>query len=146
MYTSHKILCPFFKYLSNYGENSYKDKFSRCVVNGRICPICHNCSSCTKVDSNGNPLRDKKSGLMSLDLIMETGYEPSVEDTLTYDDLYTSLLEEIAKVKAIYPEIIRKKIDGYNKAEIASTLPLKKSQAYQVINEALSLAEKILKE
>ena len=83
---------------------------------------------------------------MSLDLIMETGYEPSVEDTLTYDDLYTSLLEEIAKVKAIYPEIIRKKIDGYNKAEIASTLPLKKSQAYQVINEALSLAEKILKE
>lgn len=132
-------------FFDDYGNNTYKEQFSRCVINGEVCPMYKHCSSCKEVDSDGKPLRDKKVGMMSLDPIIEEGHEPSVESDIETNILFEELLEAAAKIKDYYPLIIKRTRDGYKPAEFIDELPVKKSQGYTAINDALAFVKDYLK-
>ena len=132
-------------YFDRYGEVSYKEQFARCTINGNVCPLYKHCSSCKEVDDQGRLRRDMKQGLMSLDKVVEDGHDPTGCGTDTVDTLLSDLLEASSKIKEDYPIIIRKVYEGYKPSEFIDELPVKKSQAYQDVKDALNFVKEFLK-
>lgn len=132
-------------FFDDYGENSYKEKFSRCTIDGKVCPISNICSKCQRKDASGTPLQEKKRGMISLDLALEDGKEPGVESDVEMDILYEELLNALGKLCSYYPTIIKKLRAGYSTAEIIKDLPVKKSKAYMDLKIVEAFANEFLK-
>lgn len=132
-------------FFDDYGNNSYKEQFSRCVINGKVCAMSNHCSTCQKRDENGELRRDNKHGMMSLDMMMEDGHEPSLESTVDTEMLYEQLLEAAGKLEDYYPEIIKRKRNGESNSDIIKDLPVKKSKAYKDLKAVEEFVREFLK-
>ncbi len=118
------------EFFDDYGNNTYKEKFSRCTIDGKVCPLSNSCKNCTRKDESGRPLKETKHGMMSLDAMLENAQEPSSQNAVD-EILYEELLTAAAKVEDYYPTIIKKLREGFTTPEIIKDLPVKKSKAYK---------------
>ena len=112
-------------YLDNYGEKSYKEKFSRCTINGKPCGIRNHCSSCKREDDNGILLKETKKGIISLDAESEYGYEPA-DNASDLKMIVDELIVKLTDANPLYGAIISKLYEGQNKTEIIAELPLQR--------------------
>ena len=133
-------------FFDNYGEVSYKEKFSRCTINGEVCPLYKHCSKCTEKDSSGRPRRESKRGMMSLDKVTEDGHDPTGGGIETEESLLSDILESAARIKKNYSTIIKRTHDGYKPHEFLDELSVKKTQAYQDVKDALEYVRDYIKE
>lgn len=133
------------EFFDDYGNNQYKEKFSRCTINGVVCPISNICSKCKRKDENGNPLRETKNGMMSLDSALENGQEPSVESDVEMEVIYEELLKALGKICSYYPDIVKKLREGFTPPEIIKDLPVKKSKAYKDMKAVEAFVREFLK-
>ena len=85
----------------------------------------------------------------SLDALAEGGYDsadggPSTESIALEGILLDELLCEAEKANPLFRDVIRLGYSGLDRKEIIGALPLKKSQAYDVIRKCREEAEKFL--
>lgn len=145
-------------FFDEYGEKSYKEKYSRCVLeNGLRCLTRNCCGSCKRrlypdkpeLSEDENPyLKDirEKNCFTSYEELVEDGYEgASVQNEAEVLLLYHELLEAARKVDTYYPSVIRFKIEGYSKKEIIQKLGFEdNSSSYRKVNKALQFAHDYL--
>ena len=145
-------------YFDDYGDKSYRDKFSRCKLeDGLPCPSRNRCSFCKKklypdkpdLSENENPyLKDirEKNCFTSYENLVEEGFEgKSASGEAEVRLLYHELLESAGKVSPYYPSIIHFTIEGYNKKEIIQKLGLEENTSgYRKVKEALQFAHDYL--
>ena len=145
-------------YFDNFGEKSYKDKFSRCKLeDGLPCSAEKCCGSCKRrlypdkpeLSEDENPyLKDirEKNSFTSYEELVEAGYEgATVSGEAEVRLLYHELLESAGKVSPYYPSIIRFTIEGYSKKEIIQKLGFEdNSSSYRKVNKALQFAHDYL--
>ena len=86
----------------------------------------------------------------SLDELAEKGYDPadrraSTEAIVMEEILLDELIAELEKLNPLYRDMIRMGYSGLERKEIIGTLPLKKSQAYDLFRKCREEAEKFLK-
>ena len=133
------------EFLDDYGNVSYKEQFSRCTIDGKVCPLSNSCKHCKRKDESGRPLKETKKGMMSLDGMMESGKEPSDENDIEMDLLYEELLNTLGKINPYYPTIIQKLREGFTTSEIIKDLPVKKSKFYKDMKNVEAFVREFLK-
>ena len=87
----------------------------------------------------------RRKGMISLEEMMEMGYEPSEEGWLDTELLYEQLLEAAGKLKDYYPEIIKRKRNGDTPKEIIKDLPVGKSKGYMELKAVEEFVREFLK-
>ena len=87
----------------------------------------------------------RRKGMISLEEMMEMGYEPSEEGWLDTELLYEQLLEAAGKLKDYYPEIIKRKKNGDTPKEIIKDLPVGKSKGYMELKAVEEFVREFLK-
>ena len=83
--------------------------------------------------------------MISLEEMMEMGYEPSAPSTWETELLYEQLLEAAGKLKDYYPEIIKRKRNGDTPKEIIKDLPVGKSKGYMELKAVEEFVREFLK-
>ena len=89
--------------------------------------------------------KGRRKGMISLEEMMEMGYEPSEEGWLDTELLYEQLLEAAGKLKDYYPEIIKRKRNGDTPKEIIKDLPVGKSKGYMELKAVEEFVREFLK-
>lgn len=119
-------------YFDQYGDVTYHKKFSRCIVNGKVCPLSNSCSQCTLTDEDGVPLREQQfNRMLSYDaMVIEIG-APSLEAETNV--LRDELLQAAYRVNPVYPGIIRLSEEGYNASEISEKLGMKPTHGWKTV-------------
>ncbi len=107
--------------------------------------------------SNVNEYVDEKLGpgrrgrrVVSLDAMLDEGYlpegaAPAAESIVMEGILLDELIAGVEKMHPLFKDVIRLGYQGLERKEIADALPVKKSQAYEVIKRCREEAEKWLR-
>ena len=145
-------------YFDEYGEKSYQEKHSRCILeDGLRCPTRNCCGSCKKrlypdkpeLSEDENPyLKNIRSwsNFTSYDGLIADGYDCAKEqDDADVELLLKELLREARKVAEYYPTVITMTRDGYSKKEIIKKLGLEdNATSYRKVDKALKFAHDYL--
>ena len=110
-------------------ERKYTKRFRdvRCMIPGKIkawirCPECNKCSACPY----GRSADDHEGTTVSLDYLMENGYESATGDVTAEQAenelLLDEILDKLRRLNPAYVDIIQLKAAGYSTTEIASKL------------------------
>lgn len=129
-------------------ERKYAKRFRsvRCLVPGKIkewirCPECNKCNAC----SYGRSADDHEGTTVSLELLLESGYESATEDITAERSENELLLEEILNklrsLNPVYVDIIHLKAAGYKTTEIASKLGISQPTVSRMVRKTQKLTE-----
>ena len=129
-------------------ERKYTKRFRdvRCMVPGNIkawirCPECNKCNACPY----GRSADDHEGVMISLDDLMENGYESATGDVTAEQAenelLLEELLEKLRSLNPLYVDIIHLKAAGYSTTEIASKLGISQPTVSRMLRKIQNLTD-----
>ena len=129
-------------------EHSRSYRSVRCEVPGKrkkmiMCPDKNKCIACPY----GRKPEERKANVISLDGLIETGYEVQIEDKELAARLAWMEFEKVkvwmdAKDPNIACAIVLKEMQGYEVSEIAGKLGISERQVYYCLQQAKAIGKK----